>query len=101
MDQNRTFLFKLSLELGVSIRYLETSMSYNEFLEYQKFYLTNPFHVDRQEIQMATLIDILLKVNGNKESNAIDYMISITEEQKEKAKQKQKEEDIIRKLDEF
>lgn len=90
MTNSEIFLFKLAIELNYrTVADLKETMSQRELMQWYEFYKLHPFHADRMELQMAVLTDILLKVNGNKDSKPLDFMITATKEEKEKQKQKE------------
>jgi len=103
MDRSRKFLFKLALNLGYkTVAELEETMSYNEFLEWSEYYSEEPFMSDRIEMQLATLTDVTIKTSTSaKDISPVDFMITVSEEQKIEQKKIQKHKDLVEKLNSF
>ncbi len=59
------------------------------------------FLVDRMEIQLATISELIYRGAGGKDATAIDFMPSLEKEIKEKLKEEQKQIALIKKLDAF
>ena len=102
MDKNREFLFKLCLHLGYkSVSELEQTLSINELQEWYDFYIMNPFIEDRIELQLATLTEILVRSNSDTDASAIDFMISVSQEDKQKVKKSKKQQKLQEALESF
>ena len=102
MNQSRKFLFKLCSHLGYkSVAEMENSLSINEFLEWQDYYREEQFLADRLELMIATLTAITYSANGGKDLTAVDFMLSVSIEEKEKAKQKERNAKVFSALESF
>lgn len=102
MKPNRKFIFKLCQVLGYkSVAELENSLSAVELHEWYQYASEEPFMADRLEMQLATMSSILYNAHGGKDLSAIDFMISVSEEQKEKQRAKEKHAKIVKALDAF
>ena len=73
--EGREFLFKIALALGRTVEELSSSMSWSEYMEWQEYYNKEPFHQDRQEIQMAVLTKMVSSQYGGK-SKVADFIIT-------------------------
>ena len=102
MSNDREFLFKLCLQLGYkSVAELENSMSFKEFAEWGDYYSRNPFLVDRVELQLATLSEMIYAQGGGSELQAIDFMPSVSKEEKESHHKKIKHQKVLESLKSF
>lgn len=102
MEANRRFLFKLCLNLGYkSVSELENSLSANELIEWYEYYKEEQFMADRLELQIATLSAMVYSSSGGKDLSAVDFMISVDDETKEKQRAKEKHAKIVKALDAF
>jgi hypothetical protein len=59
----------------------------DELLEWQEYYIEEQFMPDRLELMMATLTAITYNANGGKDLTALDFMLSVSIEQKDKQRQ--------------
>ncbi len=73
--KGREFLFKIALQLGMTVATLENTMSDSELQEWHEYYNLEPFHADRSELQMAVLTTIQSNKAGGK-SKMRDFVIS-------------------------
>jgi hypothetical protein len=73
--EGREFLFKLALELGMTVHQLENTMTHQELSEWYEYYNIEPFKADRQESQLATLSFLISTANGGK-SHITDFLIT-------------------------
>ena len=81
---NRKFLFKLCSHLGYkTVAELEQTMSYIELQEWVQYYSEERFQPDRLELQLATLSELIYRTSGGKDLTAMDFMPSLSEEEKE------------------
>ena len=102
MEASRKFLFKLCLNLGYkSVAELENSLSANELLEWYEYYNEEQFMADRLEVQIATLSSMVYSANGGKDLSAVDFMVTVSDEAKEKQRAKEKHAKIVKALDAF
>jgi len=102
MEQSRKFLFKLALNLGYkTVEELENTMTYNEFLEWVEYYSEEPFMADRIELQLASLTDITVKSHTSAETTPVDFMITVSEEQKANQRALEKHKKLVEKLNAF
>ncbi len=103
MENSRKFLFKLCLELNYkSVSELEHTMSTKELSEWSDYFSEEPFSSRVNEIQLATLTEILLKSFNNKSDlTALDFMISISKEDKDIRKKEIKKTELFEKLNKF
>lgn len=102
MLPSRKFLFKLCSHLGYkSVAELENSLSANELLEWHEYYQEEQFMPDRIELMIATLTAITYNAHGGKDLTTVDFMLSVSNEQKEKEKAKVKQKKIFESLDTF
>ena len=103
MEASRKFLFKLCVELGYkSIAELEQQMSHNELLEWVEYYSSEPFMADRIELQLATLTDVIIKTHTSaKDVSAVDFMITVSEEQRKKQKNAEQHHKVVGQLKDF
>lgn len=102
MHTDDRFLFRLCLALGYrSIRELKDTMSHRELLQWIDYYSSEPFIADRIEVQLAQISDILMKTAGNTETSALDFMVSVSKEDKDKYKAEEKHKKVLEQLKNF
>ncbi len=102
MKSEDRFLFKLCIVLGYkSIRELKDTMSQKELFQWVEYYSHEPFHMDRVELQLAQISDILVKTAGEKKTSPIDFMLSVSEDDKFKHKLAEKQKHVIEQLQNF
>jgi len=102
MEKSRAFLFKLALNLGYkTVDELENTMTYNEFLEWVEYYSEEPFMSDRIELHLSTLTDLTVKSHTSAQTNPVDFMITVSEEQKAKQRDIEKHNQLLEKLSAF
>lgn len=85
-------MFKLALALGRTVGELETSLSYDELIEWQAYDRLDPFGGYRQDIQTAHLLYAKL---GNDDNTITDFLPidpnPMTDEMREEYEQYQAE----------
>ena len=102
MTDEDIFLHDLCGHLGYkSIRDLKNKMSIRELSSWYEYYQIKPFHADRLEQQMATLSYILAVSNGSDDATPMDFMISVSKEDKEKHANNIKQAKLIEALENF
>ncbi len=87
--RGREILFKLALNLGRTVSELENSMTHSEYLEWQEYYKTEPFHADRQETQTAVMSFLISTANGGK-NKIDDFLLSHRDKSNSTSKAKPK-----------
>lgn len=103
MDKTRVFLFQLAKDLGYkTVSELENTMTYREYIEWIDYYRENPPMSRIMESQLATLTYTMLRsYSNNSDVFPVDFMVSVSEEEKEKNKKLQKQRELFKKLDDF
>ena len=103
METGRKFLFQLCKELNYkSVSELENTMSSNELQEWMDYFTEEPFSSKVNEVQLATLSEIVLKIVNNKSDlTALDFMITVSQEDKNKRKEEIKRTELFEKLNSF
>lgn len=76
-------------------------MSKAELSQWVEYYNKEPFGYDRLEVQLAQLSDIMVKTAGDKDTDAIDFMISVSADDKEHIKADIKQKKVIQQLKDF
>ena len=94
MTANRNFLFKLASHLHKSVGEIENTISYNELKEWAIFFREEPSLPDRMEIQLAVLTSIVYNVNSKEPLSYSDFMLSMSEDDKQLIQQKELEHKI-------
>lgn len=102
MSQDKIFLHKLCIELGYhSTEDLKEQMSQREFQDWIEFYNLYPFQADRAELGLSYIAEAIYKVQGAKEVSYMDFMITISEKEKEVYKERARQAKLINDLDSF
>ena len=76
-------------------------MSNVEYLQWMEYYKLEPFHADRSELQLAQISDIIVKTAGEKDSMPVDFMLSVSEDDKDRYKAEIKHKKVIDQLKNF
>lgn len=72
------------MALGRTVSELENTMSYAEMQEWISFYNAEPFHEDRQEIQLSMMTSVMAASFGNK-IEPIEFMLTGKKPKKKKS----------------
>lgn len=90
MTDERRFLFKLASHLGYkTVSELENTMTAKELNEWKQYYIIEPFFGDRIENMIANITHLYYSKNYKGKTTHLDFMLSVTEEQKEEARTEQ------------
>lgn len=76
-------------------------MTHAELMQWMEYYSLEPFGYDRLEVQLAQISDILVKTVGEKDTLPVDFMISVSEEDKDRVREKEKHKKLVKQLADF
>ncbi len=83
-------MFKLALNLHKTVAEIKETMSYAEFVQWQEYYMQEPFLADRLEMQLARIGYSNLFTGMSKVKLEYDYFL-ISHLKKESTKSKEKD----------
>ena len=102
MNEHQKFLHKLCIELDYkTVQELINTMSSNELADWIVYYKEEKFLADRLEIQLATIADLIYKSNFSGDKEFIDFMVTVSQEAKDKTKKNLKDLQVIDSLGDF
>jgi len=88
MKTERRLIFKVAALLGRTVGELENTMSSKELKEWGEYLSIEPTAADRMEIMLARLTDMYNQAHFKNKNSVIDYMLSLTAEEKEHIRQR-------------
>lgn len=68
------------MALGSTVAELEERLSASEMMEWQEYFSLYPIGADRNEIQLAVLIQTMINLNSKQKVNYKDFILSHKED---------------------
>ena len=88
------FSFKLASHLGMTVSELDERMTAREFYQWMEYSNIEPLMSDRIEIMVAQLTSLMYNVNAKKSKDTMEFLISLSEDDKKSHKQQKTERDL-------
>jgi len=89
MTNERRFLFKLAGHLSMPVYLVEQTISFKELQEWKEYFNIEPQATDRVELMLSIISSILYNSNSKSQLSYVDFMISLSDEERHIIKEKE------------